>query len=162
MKTKGALIISLGDLCRWLGERAEALGVDSFPGTAAADLLPGENGERLGLGTGGLGEGRDGTPTATVPRGRELGRKQRDDDEGARGWLAKRLIGKFGLDQGKAPQKYGLGIKEIWEIDPARHSAGKVEHFMGYPLGSAASGGGFCYHAGDNRIYLGLVAHLDY
>ncbi|WP_332718509.1 electron transfer flavoprotein-ubiquinone oxidoreductase [Pelagibacterium mangrovi] len=162
MKTKGAVIISLGDLCRWLAERAEALGVDIFPGTAAADFITGENGEILGIVTGDMGVGRDGTPKSTFTPGIELRAKYTLIAEGARGSLAKRLIGKFGLDKGKAPQKYGLGLKEIWEIDPARHSPGKVEHFMGYPLGSAASGGGFCYHAGDNRIYLGLVAHLDY
>ena len=162
MKTKGGVIISLGDLCRWLAERAEALGVDIFPGTAAADFITGDNGEILGIVTGDMGVARDGTPKPTFTPGIELRAKYTLIAEGARGSLAKRLIRKFELDSGRAPQKFGLGIKEIWEIDPARHSPGKVTHFMGYPLTNATSGGGFCYHAADNRIYLGLVAHLDY
>ena len=162
MKTKGAVIVSLGVLCRWLAERAEALGVDIFPGTAAADFITGENGEILGIVTGDMGVARDGTPKPTFTPGIELRARYTLIAEGARGSLAKRLIANFGLDKGRAPQKYGLGIKEIWEIDPAKHKPGKVEHFMGYPLENATSGGGFYYHAGDNRIYLGLVAHLDY
>lgn len=162
MKTKGAVITSLGDLCRWLGEQAEALGVDIFPGTAAVDLISGENGEILGIVTGDLGVARDGTPKSTFAPGIELRAKYTLIGEGARGSLAKRLIRTFGLAEGRAPQKYGLGIKEIWEIDSTKHKPGKVEHFMGFPLGNATSGGGFCYHADGNRIYLGLVTHLDY
>ncbi|SDG39680.1 electron transfer flavoprotein-ubiquinone oxidoreductase [Pelagibacterium luteolum] len=162
MKTKGGVIISLGDLCRWLAAEAEALGVDIFPGTAAADFITGETGEILGIITGDMGVARDGTPKPTFTPGIELRAKYTLIAEGARGSLAKRLIAKFGLDTGRAPQKYGLGIKEIWEIDPAKHQPGKVTHFMGYPLGNSTSGGGFCYHAADNRIYLGMVSHLDY
>jgi len=162
MKTRGAVIVSLGDLCRWLAERAEALGVDIFPATAAVDFVTGPKGEILGIVTGDMGVARDGSHKPGFAPGIELRARYTLIAEGARGSLAKRLIAQYGLDEGRAPQKYGLGIKEIWEIDPARHSPGKVEHFMGYPLGTATSGGGFCYHAGDNRIYLGLVAHLDY
>lgn len=162
MRTKGGVIVSLGALCGWLAGEAEALGVDVFPGSAAADLVRGENGEILGIVTGDLGVARDGTPKSTYAEGIELRAKYTLIGEGARGSLAKRLIADFGLAEGRAPQKYGLGIKEIWEIDPAKHQPGKVEHFMGYPLGSRTSGGGFCYHAGDNKIYLGLVTHLDY
>ncbi|MAN89189.1 electron transfer flavoprotein-ubiquinone oxidoreductase [Pelagibacterium flavum] len=162
MKTKGAVIISLGDLCRWLAEQAEALGVDIFPGTAAADFITGENGEILGIVTGDMGVARDGSQKPTFTPGIELRAKYTLIAEGARGSLAKRLIAKFGLAEGRAAQKYGLGIKEIWEIDPAKHKPGKVTHFMGYPMGNSTSGGGFCYHAQDNKIYLGLVAHLDY
>ena len=162
MKTKGGVIISLGDLCRWLAEQAEALGVDVFPGTAAVDFLTGEAGELLGIVTGDMGVARDGTHKPTFTPGIELRAKYTLIAEGARGSLAKRLIAKYGLDAGRAPQKYGLGLKEVWEIDPARHKPGKVEHFLGHPLGNQTSGGGFCYHAADNKIYLGLVAHLDY
>ncbi|WP_127072393.1 electron transfer flavoprotein-ubiquinone oxidoreductase [Pelagibacterium lentulum] len=162
MKTKGGVIISLGDLCRWLSEQAEALGVDVFPGTAAVDLVTTEDGAVAGVITGDLGIARDGTHKSTFAAGIELRAKYTLIGEGARGSLAKQLIRTFALDEGRAPQKFGLGIKEIWQIDPARHQLGKVEHFMGYPLGNSTSGGGFCYHAPDNRIYLGLVAHLDY
>jgi electron-transferring-flavoprotein dehydrogenase len=162
MKTKGGVIISLGALCGWLAEQAEALGVDVFPGTAAVDLIKGENGEVLGIVTGDLGVAHDGTPKSTFAAGIELRAKYTLIGEGARGSLAKRLIADFALAEDRAPQKYGLGIKEIWEIDPAKHKPGKVEHFMGYPLGTATSGGGFCYHAEGNKVYLGLVTHLDY
>ncbi|WP_417580115.1 4Fe-4S dicluster domain-containing protein [Pelagibacterium sp.] len=162
MKTKGGVIISLGDLCRWLAEQAEAMGIDIFPGTAAADLITGENGEILGIVTGDMGIARDGSHKPTFTPGIELRAKYTLIAEGARGSLSKRLIAKFGLDEGRAPQKYGLGIKEIWEVDPAMHEPGKVTHFMGHPLGNSTSGGGFCYHAQDNKIYIGLVAHLDY
>src|SRR5690606_33796762 len=143
-------------------EQAEALGVDIFPGTAAVDFLTGDKGEILGILTGDMGVARDGTPKPTFTPGIELRARYTLIAEGARGSLAKRLIARFNLDAGRAPQKYGLGIKEIWEIDPARHKPGKVTHYMGYPLSNSTGGGGFCYHAGDNRIYLGLVAHLDY
>lgn len=162
MKTRGGIIISLGKLCGWLAEQAEALGVDVFPGTAAVDLVKGAGGEILGIVTGDLGVARNGAHKSTFAAGIELRAKYTLIGEGARGSLAKRLIADFALAKGRVPQKYGLGIKEIWEIDPARHQPGKVEHFMGHPLGTATSGGGFCYHAENNRVYLGLVTHLDY
>ncbi|WP_246473003.1 electron transfer flavoprotein-ubiquinone oxidoreductase [Pelagibacterium limicola] len=162
MRTRGGVILSLGALCGWLAGEAEALGVDVFPGTAAADLVMGPNGEILGIVTGDLGVARDGTPKSTFAAGIELRAKYTLIGEGARGSLAKKLIARFALAEGRAPQKYGLGIKEIWAIDPQKHKPGKVEHFMGYPLGEAAGGGGFCYHAEDNKVYLGLVTHLDY
>ncbi len=162
MRTRGGVILSLGMLCKWLAEQAEALGVDVFPGTAAADLIKGPNGEILGIVTGDLGVARDGTRKSGFTPGIELRAKYTLIGEGARGYLAKKLIADFALAEGRAPQKYGLGIKEIWEIDPAKHKPGKVEHFMGYPLGNGTGGGGFCYHAQDNKVYLGLVTHLDY
>ncbi|MCD7059276.1 electron transfer flavoprotein-ubiquinone oxidoreductase [Pelagibacterium xiamenense] len=162
MRTKGGVITSLGNLCRWLAGEAEALGVDVFPGTAAMDLIFGKEGEILGIVTGDLGVARDGSHKSTFAAGIELRAKYTLIGEGARGSLAKRLIRNFHLDEGRAPQKYGLGLKEIWEIDAAKHVPGKVTHYMGYPLGNATSGGGFCYHAEDNKVYLGLVPHLDY
>jgi electron-transferring-flavoprotein dehydrogenase len=162
MKTHGGVIISLGELCRWLGEQAEALGVEIYPATAAVDVVRGENGEVRGIVTGDLGVDREGRPKDSFAAGIELLAKYTLIAEGARGSLAKQLIAGFGLDADSAPQKYGLGLKEIWEIAPEKHTPGKVEHFMGYPLDDKTGGGGFCYHAGNNRIYLGLVAHLDY
>jgi len=162
MKTKGAVILSLGELCRWLAERAEALGVDIFPATAAVDVITDESGAIGGIVTGDLGRARDGSETANFVPGIGLAAKYTLVAEGARGSLSKGLIARFGLAEGKAPQKYGLGIKEIWRIDPSLHEPGKVEHFMGFPLGNTTSGGGFCYHAHGGRIFLGLVAHLDY
>ncbi|WP_127144747.1 electron transfer flavoprotein-ubiquinone oxidoreductase [Pelagibacterium montanilacus] len=162
MKTQGAVICSLGTLCGWLAQEAEAIGVDIFPGTAGADVIVGEKGEILGVVTGDLGRARDGSEKPGFTPGVELRARYTLLAEGARGSLTKGVIERFGLAQGRAPQKYGLGIKEIWEIAPERHSPGKVEHFLGHPLAGRASGGGFCYHASDNRVYLGLVTHLDY
>ncbi len=162
MKTHDGIITSLGDLCRWLGEQAAELGVDIFPMTAAVDVVTGDDGSVRGIITGDLGRGKDGSEKPGFARGIALLAKYTLVAEGARGSLAKQLVRTFGLDAESDPQKYGLGIKEIWEIAPALHKAGRVDHYLGYPLGADTGGGGFCYHAHDNRIYLGLVVHLDY
>lgn len=162
MRTEGAVIVSLGELCRWLAEQAQGLGVDIFPMTAAVDVLTGPGGEVQGIITGDLGVDRDGKPKSGYAAGIALKARYTLIGEGARGSLAKALIRNFGLDTGKSPQKYGLGIKEIWEIPADRHEPGRVDHYLGFPLDNATSGGGFCYHAAERKIYLGLVVHLDY
>ncbi|MBN9311033.1 MAG: electron transfer flavoprotein-ubiquinone oxidoreductase [Devosia sp.] len=162
MKTPDAVIVSLGDLVKWLGEQAQGLGVDIFPMTAAVDVLTGENGQVEGIITGDLGVGADGEPKSTYAAGIGLKAKYTLIGEGARGSLAKALIQRFGLADGRDPQLYGLGIKEVWEIAPDRHEPGRVDHYLGFPLDDATSGGGFAYHAEGNRLYLGLAVHLSY
>ena len=161
MRTEKAVIISLGNLCRWLGEEAQALGVDIFPMTAAIDVLTGPNGEVRGIITGDLGVDAHGRPKSTFAHGIALEAKYTLIGEGARGSLAKQLTASFGL-AGQSPQKYGLGIKEVWEIAPDQHQPGRVDHYLGHPLDLGTAGGGFCYHADRNQIYLGFVTHLDY
>lgn len=161
MRRERGVVISLGKLCRWLAEEAQALGVDIFPMTAAVDVLTGPQGEVRGIITGDLGVGADGEPKSGFARGIALEARYTLIGEGARGSLAKALTESFGL-QGTSPQKYGLGIKEIWEIPAERHQPGRIDHYLGFPLDAATSGGGFCYHAADRQIYLGLVTHLDY
>ncbi len=162
MKTHDGVIVSLGDLVRWLGEQAQALGVDIFPMTAAVGLLDDVQGAVGGIVTGDLGVGRDGQPKPGYAAGIGIRAKYTLIGEGARGSLAKTLIERFGLDAKSSPQKYGLGIKEVWQIRADRHEPGRVDHYLGFPLDDATQGGGFCYHAGDRQIYLGLVTHLDY
>ncbi|HEY4201090.1 MAG TPA: electron transfer flavoprotein-ubiquinone oxidoreductase [Devosiaceae bacterium] len=162
MKSPDGIIASLGDLCRWLGEQAVALGVDIFPMTAAVDLVTDEAGAIKGIITGDLGVDHNGQPKAGYAQGIALLAKYTLIAEGARGSLAKGLIGDFDLAAGRSPQKYGLGIKEVWEIAADRHHPGRIEHYLGFPLDNATSGGGFCYHAENQKIYLGLVVHLDY
>ncbi|WDR02549.1 electron transfer flavoprotein-ubiquinone oxidoreductase [Devosia algicola] len=160
MKTANGVIISLGDLVRWLGEQATDLGVDIFPMTAAVDVLGDESGPVRGIITGDLGRDRAGNEKPGFAAGIALEAKYTLIAEGARGSLAKKLIGAHDLEQ--QPQKYGLGIKEIWDIPADHHQPGKVDHFMGFPLDNGTSGGGFAYHAQDKKLYLGLVVHLDY
>ena len=162
MQTPGAVIVSLGDLVRWLGEQAQALGVDIFPMTAAVDVLTGEGGAVEGIITGDLGVDHAGQPKSTYAAGIGLRAKYTLIGEGARGSLAKHLISHFGLAEGHDPQLYGLGIKEVWEIAPERHEAGRVDHYLGFPLDNGTSGGGFAYHAAGNRLYLGIAVHLGY
>lgn len=162
MKTKNGIVISLGDLCRWLGEQAAEHGVDVFPMTAAVDVLTGPDGEVRGIITGDLGLDREGNPKPGHAEGIALEAKYTLIGEGARGSLAKKLIADFGLADGRSPQKYGLGIKEIWEIPAEKHHPGRIEHHLGYPLDRVTSGGGFLYHANDNKVYVGLIVHLDY
>lgn len=156
------VIVSLGRLCQWLAEQAQQLGVDIFPATAAVDVLTGEDGRVEGIITGDLGLDHEGNPKPGHASGIVLKAKYTLIGEGARGSLAKHLIGTFGLDATRAPQKYGLGIKEIWEIADAVHEPGRVDHYLGWPLDNATSGGGFAYHAEDRKLYLGFVTHLDY
>ena len=162
MKTHDGVIVSLGDLVRWLGAEAQALGVDIYPMTAAVDVLRGAGGAVEGIVTGDLGVDRAGKPKSGYAAGIGLRAKYTLIAEGARGSLAKRIIGDFGLDAAASPQKYGLGLKEVWEIPAALHEPGRVDHFLGWPLDDATQGGGFLYHAADRRIYLGFVVHLDY
>ncbi len=162
MKTPNAVIVSLGELVKWLGEQAQGLGVDIFPMTAAVDVLTGEGGRVEGIITGDLGVGADGQPKSTYAAGIALRAKYTLIGEGARGSLAKAIIRQFGLHAGHDPQLYGLGLKEVWEIAPERHEAGRVDHYLGWPLDMATSGGGFAYHAANNRLYLGYVVHLSY
>lgn len=161
MRRQDAVIVSLGNLCRWLAEQASELGVDIFPMTAAVDVLTGPDGAVRGIITGDLGVAADGQPKAGFARGIALEAKYTLIGEGARGSLAKSLIERFGL-AAASPQKYGLGIKEIWEIPAERHRPGRIDHYLGFPLDAATSGGGFAYHAADRQVYLGLVTHLDY
>lgn len=161
MRRERGVVISLGQLCRWLADEAQALGVDIFPMTAAVDVLTGPQGEVRGIITGDLGVDAKGRPKPGFARGIALEARYTLIGEGARGSLAKGLIASFGLE-GASPQKYGLGIKEIWEIPADRHQPGRVDHYLGFPLDAATSGGGFCYHAADRQVYLGFVTHLDY
>ena len=160
LKTPGAVIISLGDLVRWLGEQAAELGVDIFPMTAAVDVLGGGTGPVRGVITGDLGRDAAGQPKPGFAEGIALEAKYTLIAEGARGSLAKAIIADYRLEQ--QPQKYGLGIKEVWQIPADRHQPGKVDHYLGFPLDNATSGGGFVYHAQDRKLYVGLVTYLDY
>ena len=158
----GNYIISLGNFTRWLGEQAEALGVEIFPGFTAAEVLYNEDGSLKGVATGNLGIGKDGEPTDNFQLGMELHAKYTVFAEGARGHLGKQVIAKFKLDEGKDPQSYGIGIKELWEIDPARHKAGLALHSAGWPLDEKTYGGSFLYHMEDNKVVVGFVVGLDY
>jgi len=162
MKSKSEIIISLGALCVWLGEYAQNLGVEIYPSTPATDIIIDENGAVEGIITGDIGISKNGKQTDDYIQGIALKAKYTIFSEGARGSLAKKLNQIFELDKNSAPQKYALGIKEIWEVKSKKHQQGLVEHFMGFPLDKNANGGGFLYHAANNQIYLGLVTHLDY
>ncbi len=158
----GNYIVSLGDVTRWLGEQAEALGVEIFPGFAAAEVLYNEQGAVKGVATGNMGVGKDGEPTDHFQLGMELHAKYTIFAEGARGHLGKQVIARHGLDAGKDPQSYGIGIKELWEIDPKRHQPGLALHSAGWPLDEATYGGSFLYHMADNKVVVGFVVGLDY
>ena len=160
MRTPGAVIVSLGRLVQWLGEQATALGVDIFPMTAAVDVLGTAAGPIQGIITGDLGRDRAGEPKPGFAEGIALRAKYTLIAEGARGSLAKRVIRSHSLE--RQPQKYGLGIKEVWEIPADRHRPGQVDHYLGYPLDDGTAGGGFVYHAEDRKLYVGLVTYLDY
>jgi electron-transferring-flavoprotein dehydrogenase len=162
MSNHGNFIGSLGALARWLGARAEALGVEIYPGFAATEILYGENGEVVGVATGDMGIGRDGEPTANFTRGMELRGKYTLLGEGARGSLAKQIVARFKLDEGRDPQKYGIGLKEIWQIDPAKFRSGLVQHSFGWPLGRGTGGGSFLYHYDEALVAVGFVVHLNY
>ena len=158
----GNYIISLGNLTRWLGEQAEALGVEIFPGFTAAEVLYNDDGSVKGVATGNMGVGKDGEPSDSFQLGMELHAKYTVFAEGVRGHLGKQVIAKFKLDEGKDPQSYGIGIKELWEIDPARHKAGLALHSAGWPLDENTYGGSFLYHMEDNKVVVGFVVGLDY
>ncbi len=159
---EGNYIVRLGYVTRWLGEQAEALGVDIFPGFAATELLYNEAGGIRGVATGDMGLDRDGNQTAHYQPGMELHAKYTLFAEGSRGQLGRQLIEKYKLDQGRDPQSYGIGIKEMWEIDPAKFKKGLVVHTAGWPLDSDTYGGSFLYHLEDNLVMVGMVVGLDY
>jgi electron-transferring-flavoprotein dehydrogenase len=159
----GNYIVSMGNVCRWLAEQAEGLGVEVYPGFAAAEVLYDEDGRVKGIATGDMGISATGEQKGSYQPGMELHAKYTLFAEGCRGHLGKQLIEKFSLDAGKDPQHYGIGIKEIWEISPEKHEEGLVVHGLGWPLQETGSGGGaFLYHAENNQVYLGLIADLNY
>jgi len=162
MNNHGNYIVSLGNVCRWLASQAEELGVEIFPGFAAAEVLYGDKGEVVGVATGDMGIGRDGEKKSGYTPGVELRGKYTLIAEGVRGSLAKELQKKFNLRDGVDPQKFGIGIKELWQIDPAKHKPGLVVHTQGWPLDSATGGGSFMYHLEDNQVAVGFVIHLSY
>jgi electron-transferring-flavoprotein dehydrogenase len=162
VKNHGAYIVSMGNLCRWLGREAEALGVEIYPGMAASKPVFREDGSLMGVVVGEVGIGRDGQLTDHYQPGMELCGKYILIAEGARGSLAKSLIGLYRLDEGRDPQKYGIGLKEIWEIRPEKARSGHIQHTFGWPLSNDAGGGSFLYHYDDNTIALGFVVHLNY
>ncbi len=162
MHNQGNFIISLGNLCRWLGEQAENLGVEIFPGFAAAEVLYDEAGAVRGVATGDMGVAIDGKHKASFEPGVELLARQTVFAEGCHGSLTKTLFQRFNLREGVDPQTYGIGIKELWEIDPAKHKPGQVIHTVGWPMDRATYGGSFIYHLEDNQLAIGFVVGLDY
>ena len=162
MHNHGNYIISLGNLCRWLATQAEALGVEIYPGFAAAEVLYDDAGTVTGVATGDLGIGRDGSPTDRFQSGMELRARQTIFAEGCRGSLTRDLFERFNLRAGADPQTYGIGIKELWEIDPARHQAGLVVHSVGWPMSTDTYGGSWMYHFENNQLSVGFVIGLDY
>ncbi len=162
MNNHGNYIVSMGNVCRWMAEQAEAMDVQVFPGMACSELIYGDNGEVKGVVAGEMGLASDGKPGPQYEPGMEVLGKYVLLGEGVRGSLSKQVIEKYDLDANSEPQKYGLGMKEIWEIDPDKHREGSVTHTMGWPLGSNAGGGSFIYHLENNQVYVGFVVHLNY
>ena len=162
MQNHGNYIISLGNLCRWLGEQAESLGVEIYPGFAAAEILFDEEGSVRGIATNELGVGKDGKPTENYMQGMELIGRQTIFAEGCRGHLTKELFKRFNLREGKDPQTFALGIKELWDIDKEKSKPGTVFHSVGWPLPSDTYGGSFLYHLSNNQVSVGYVVGLDY
>jgi len=162
MNNHGNYIVSLGDVCRWLGEQAEALEVEVYPGFAGAEVLYGDDGAVVGVATGDMGVDEDGKPKDAFMRGMELKGKYTLFAEGVRGSLSKEVIANFELDENSEPQKFGLGIKELWEVKPEQHRPGLVQHTLGWPLDNKTGGGSFLYHFGDNLVSVGFVVHLNY
>lgn len=158
----GNYIVSLGNVVRWLAQQAEALGVEIFPGFSAAEVLHAEDGSVRGVATGNQGLDKNGQPTDGFQLGMELLAKYTVFAEGARGHLGKELINHFKLDEGRDPQSYGLGLKEVWEINPALHQPGLAVHTAGWPLEADTYGGSFLYHAENNQVFIGFVVGLDY
>ncbi|MFN0220077.1 MAG: 4Fe-4S dicluster domain-containing protein [Hyphomicrobium sp.] len=162
MKNHGNYIVSLGAVCKWLGEQAAELGVEIYPGFSASEILFDESGAVAGVATGDMGVGRNGHPTENFTRGMELRAKYTLLGEGARGSLSKQLIKKFDLANGHEPQKYGIGLKELWQVAPEKHRRGLVQHSFGWPLDNRTGGGSFLYHYGENLVSVGFVVHLNY
>ncbi|MBS7698278.1 MAG: electron transfer flavoprotein-ubiquinone oxidoreductase [Chelatococcus sp.] len=162
MNNHGNFVGSLGNVARYLAAQAEALGVEIYPGFAATEILYGENGEVTGIATGDMGVGRDGEPKADYTRGMELRGRYTLFAEGARGSLTKQLLKRFGLDEGRDPQKFGIGLKELWQVKPERFQPGLVQHSFGWPLDNSTGGGSFLYHFDDHFVTVGFVVHLNY
>jgi len=162
MNNHGNYIVSMGNVCRWMAEQAEELGVEIFPGMACSELVFGDNGEVKGVVAGEFGMGADGQPGPNYEPGMELHGKYVFLSEGVRGSLSKQVIAKYDLAADSDVQKFGIGMKEIWEINPEKHSEGTVTHTMGWPLNSNAGGGSFIYHLDNNQVYVGFVVHLNY
>jgi electron-transferring-flavoprotein dehydrogenase len=162
MSNHGNYIVSMGNVCRWMAGVAEGLGVEIFPGMSCSALVYGDAGEVKGVVAGEFGRNPDGSPGPSYEPGMELHGKYVFLSEGARGSLAKEVMARFDLSKGHDPQKFGLGMKEIWAIDPAKHREGTVTHTMGWPLGKNAGGGSFIYHLENNQVYVGFVVHLNY
>ncbi|MDG1680078.1 MAG: electron transfer flavoprotein-ubiquinone oxidoreductase [Tateyamaria sp.] len=162
MNNHGNYIVSMGNVCRWMAEQAEGLGVEIFTGMACSELVYGDNDEVRGVVAGVFGLESDGSVGESTEPGMELHGKYVFLSEGVRGSLSKEVIAKYDLSKGKEPQKFGLGMKEIWEVEPDKHKEGSVTHTMGWPLGSNAGGGAFIYHLENNQVYVGFVVHLNY
>ena len=162
LSNHGCYIASLGNLCRWLAQKAEELEVEIYPGFAASEPLFDDDGALSGVATGDMGVGGDGEPKDSYVAGMNLYGKYTIIAEGARGSIAKQLIEKFELAEGRDPQKFGLGLKELWEVEPGRHRPGLVQHTVGWPLDNATGGGSFLYHFDENLVSVGLVVHLNY
>ncbi|MBR7887653.1 electron transfer flavoprotein-ubiquinone oxidoreductase [Marinomonas sp. A79] len=166
MNNHGNYIVSMGNVCRWLAEQAEELGVEIFPGMACSELVYEKDDAGIdrvvGVVAGEFGLNSDGTPGPSYEPGMELRGKYVFLSEGVRGSLSKEIIQKYALSEGHEPQKFGLGLKEIWEVDPANHQEGTITHTMGWPLGNNAGGGSFIYHAENNQVFIGFVVHLNY
>ncbi|MEO1603195.1 MAG: NAD(P)/FAD-dependent oxidoreductase, partial [Pseudomonadota bacterium] len=162
MSNHGAYIVSMGNVCRWMAGQAEELGVEVFPGMACSELIYDDEGQVVGVVAGEMGRAKDGTPGPSYEPGMELRGRYVFLAEGVRGSLSKQAIAKFALDKGKEPQKYGIGMKELWEVKPEHHKPGQVTHTMGWPLLGKAGGGSFMYHLENNQVYVGFVVHLNY
>ncbi len=162
MNNHGNYIVSMGNVCRWMAEQAEAMGVEIFPGMACSELVYGDKGEVKGVVAGVFGVEPDGSYGEGTEPGMELHGKYVFLSEGVRGSLSKQVIEKYSLDAESDVAKFGIGMKEIWEIDPAKHNQGEVSHTMGWPLNSNAGGGSFIYHLENNQVYVGFVVHLNY
>jgi electron-transferring-flavoprotein dehydrogenase len=162
MHNEGNYVVSMGNVCRWLAEQAEQMGIEIFPGFAASHILYDEQGRVTGIQTGDMGLDEEGNPKDSYMPGMELRAKYTIFAEGCRGHLGKELISKYQLDEGKSPQHYGLGFKEIWEVPSEQHQEGLVVHTAGWPLTGDASGGGYLYHADNNQVVCGLIIDLNY
>jgi electron-transferring-flavoprotein dehydrogenase len=162
MSNQGNYIGSLGEVCRWLATKAEAAGVEIYPGFAAAEVLYDDKGAVAGIATGDMGIGKDGKPTTSFTRGMELRAKYTLFAEGARGSLTKLLLEHYALCEGRESQKFGIGLKELWQVAPEKHQPGLVQHSLGWPLDGNTGGGAFLYHYGNNLVSVGFVVHLNY
>jgi electron-transferring-flavoprotein dehydrogenase len=162
MNNHHCYIGSLGNVCRWLARKAEALGIEIYPGFAATEVLYNDDGAVRGIATGDMGVARDGSRKSSYTRGMELLGKYTLFAEGARGSLSKQLIARFALDKTSEPPEFGIGFKEVWQVDPARHRNGLIQHSFGWPLNNSTGGGSFLYHYDDDRVAVGFVVHLNY